>query len=68
MKRTMLVLVASLMIVGLCIGCGEGEKPKPTAGKPAKEGEANWEPERVEPEGSKPSGEGHDHNGCGHKH
>lgn len=47
MKDVIRVLVALIMIAGLCIGCGKGEKTE-TADTAAMEDKGeNWEPETV---------------------
>ena len=46
MKKTMSMFAALAMMTGLCVGCGNEDKPKPEAPKqPKKSSTTNWAPE-----------------------
>lgn len=69
MNNTTKILMAMIMVAGLCIGCGKSETPEPV--KPAATPEITsekWAPETAteeKPAAHNPN-DGHDHSGHNH--
>ena len=67
MKKAISMLVALMMIGGLCAGCRKADKSKPEAAEQAKQSSAQkWEPETAKQPEDHKADDGHDHSGHNH--
>lgn len=67
MQKSVRMFAVLGMIAGLCVGCGNADKPEPEeTEQPKASSTNNWEPETAEmPEGHS-ADDGHDHSGHNH--
>ena len=67
MKKAMSMFAASVMIAGLCAGCGKADKSEPKAAEQPKTNNAkNWKPETAKQPKAHNVNDGQDHSGHNH--
>jgi len=67
MKKAMSACAAVVVIAGLCVGCGKGDKTQSKeATKPKESAAKNWEPEEVKQPKAHNAHDGQDHSGHNH--